>query len=293
LGVACFGLIDVGLSLTCCTLFSFSVFTADLGSYRPSVSSLCWDVARDTILIGTRGSEIYEISASDGSDQHGGPLVQGHCEHELWGLAVHPSKSQVCTVGDDKTVRVWDTASKQLLKMTKLDTAARTCAYSPDGMTIAVGLGAPESSGVTRSKKDGALVVLNEEDLTVIFESKCGMVRCLVSKTISLSHLLTRYLCFLSLFHNKIYIARDTKKWIRSIRFSPDNNVLALASGDSSVYLYNVEDFTSIGRCRGCSGPVTRIDFSSDSQWLHCNSGKQQNAPNKVVLFVVVRVYVY
>ena len=173
--------------------FSFCVFTADLGSYRPSVSSLCWDVARDTILIGTRGSEIYEISASDGSDRHGGPLVQGHCEHELWGLAVHPSKSQVCTVGDDKTVRVWDTASKQLLKMTKLDTAARTCAYSPDGMTIAVGLGAPESSGVTRSKKDGALVVLNEEDLTVIFESKCGMVHlwCLVSKhyfTLSLSH---------------------------------------------------------------------------------------------------------
>lgn len=210
--------------------------TADLGSYRPSVSALCWDVARDTILIGTRGSEIYEISASDGSDQHGGPLVQGHCEYELWGLAVHPSKSQVCTVGDDKTVRIWDTASKQLLKMTKLDTAARTCAYSPDGMTIAVGLGAPESSGATRSKKDGALVVLNEEDLTVIFET------------------------------------RDTKKWIRSIRFSPDNNVLALASGDSSIYLYNVEDFTSIGRCRGCSGPVTRIDFSSDSQWLHCNS---------------------
>ena len=71
--------------------------TADLGSYRPAVSSLCWDVARDTLLIGTRGSEIYEISASDGSDQHGGPLIQGHCEFELWGLDVHPSKSQVCT----------------------------------------------------------------------------------------------------------------------------------------------------------------------------------------------------
>jgi len=60
------------------------------------------------------------------------------------------------------------------------------------------------------------------------------------------------------------------------VKFSPDNNVLALASGDSSVYLYNVEDFTSIGRCRGCSGPVTRLDFSSDSQWLHVNSDEYE-----------------
>ena len=80
------------------TIWSGALFSAaDLGSYRPAVSSLCWDVARDTLLIGTRGSEIYEISASDGSDQHGGPLIQGHCEFELWGLDVHPSKSQVCT----------------------------------------------------------------------------------------------------------------------------------------------------------------------------------------------------
>ena len=87
-------------------------------------------------------------------------------------LTFQPSQQQQKgTVGDDKTVRVWDTASKQLLKMTRLDTAARCCAYSPDGMTIAVGLGAPEESGVTRSKKDGALLVLNEEVLTIIFET--------------------------------------------------------------------------------------------------------------------------
>ena len=90
--------------------------------------------------------------------------------------------------------------SRSLCTLTTV-TAARTCAYAPDGMTIAVGLGAPadDATGPGRSKKDGALVVLNEEDLTVIFET------------------------------------RDTKKWIRHCRFSPDNNVLALASGDSSI----------------------------------------------------------
>ena len=85
-------------------------------------------------------------------------------------------------------------------------------------------------------------------------------------------------------------IARDYKKWIRSTRFSPDNNVLALASGDASVYLYDVEDFTSIG----CSGRpvtrITRINCSSDSKWLHCNSGKPQTAPIKVILVVILRL---
>ena len=46
----------------------FSV--SDLGSYEPAVTSVCWDPATETILLGTRGSEIYEISATDGADLH-------------------------------------------------------------------------------------------------------------------------------------------------------------------------------------------------------------------------------
>jgi echinoderm microtubule-associated protein-like 6 len=213
----------------------FSV--SDLGSYEPAVTSVCWDPATETILLGTRGSEIYEISATDGADLHGGPLVQGHCAHKLCGLAVHPSQSQVCTVGDDRTVRIWDTASKQMLKMTRLDAPCRAVAYSPDGMSIAVGLGADVGP---RSKKEGAFAILNEDDLTVIFEG------------------------------------RDTKKWITAIRFSPDSNTLAIASRDSYIYLYNVEDFTSKGKCRGPSGPVTNFDFSADSQWIQSNSNEYE-----------------
>jgi microtubule-associated protein-like 6 len=210
---------------------------SDLGSYEPAVTSICWDPPTETVLIGTRGSEIYEISATDGADLHGGPLMQGHCEHKLCGLAVHPSKNQVCTVGDDRTVRVWDGATKQLLKMTRLDAPTRAVAYSPDGMSIAIGLGGGEGVG-PRSKKEGAFAILNEDDLTVIFEG------------------------------------RDTKKWISAIRFSPDSNTLAIASTDSYIYLYNVEDFTSKGKCRGPSGPVTHFDFSSDSQWIQSNSNE-------------------
>ena len=80
--------------------------------------------------------------------------------------------------------------------------------------------------------------------------------------------------CFFILIHGLFFFFLSFLYKPGAVRFSPDNNVLALASGDSSIYLYNVEDFTSIGRCRGCSGPVTRFDFSSDSQWLHCNSNE-------------------
>ena len=87
-----------------------------------------------------------------------GPLIKGHCQHELWGLAVNPTKPQYCTVGDDKTVRVWDAETRKLVKFKELDSMARSCAYSPDGLSIAVGLGGRVGSAA--GKKDGAFVIL-------------------------------------------------------------------------------------------------------------------------------------
>ncbi len=65
---------------------SFDV--AVFGSFAPSVRSVCWDAPKKRIVVGTMGSEIYEFSSDDGTNLHEGPLVQGHCKWELWGLAV-------------------------------------------------------------------------------------------------------------------------------------------------------------------------------------------------------------
>eukprot|EP00937_MAST-01D_sp_MAST-1D-sp2_P003926 g3926.t1 len=65
-----------------------------LGGVASSVRSVAWDVELNKILVGTSGSEVYEISATDGADLHLGPLVQGHCADELWGLAVHPFQAE-------------------------------------------------------------------------------------------------------------------------------------------------------------------------------------------------------
>lgn len=39
-------------------------------------------------------------------------ILRGHGEGEIWGLACHPEREVFVTASDDKTVRLWDVASK-------------------------------------------------------------------------------------------------------------------------------------------------------------------------------------
>lgn len=61
---------------------------------------------------------------------------------------------------------------------------------------------------------------------------------------------------------------------ISTITFSPDGFYLAVGSKDSNVYMYISEDkkkFRRQGVCCGHVGPVTHLDFSSNSQYLRSN----------------------
>mmetsp|Transcript_11841 Transcript_11841/g.21676 ORF Transcript_11841/g.21676 Transcript_11841/m.21676 type:complete len:2327 (-) Transcript_11841:669-7649(-) len=209
---------------------------AGLGSLSPGLVSVCYSDDGSKILCGTRGGEIFEMSSEDGSNLHAGPLIASHYTGELHGLAVHPHKAEYCTVGDDQTVRIWDVETKRMTRMVKLDTKARACAYSPDGTLIAVGLGGGNHvAGGKTNKKDGAFVILNEADLCIIHE------------------------------------ARDSKKWIADLKFSPDGATMAIGSTDNAIYLYNVEDFASKGKCKGHHGSVQNLDFSEDNQCIQSN----------------------
>lgn len=222
-----------------------------MGSYNPHVRSVCANADGTKLLIGTAGCEIYEIAASDGCNLHFGPLITGHCRKELWGLSMNPKKSEACTVGDDQTIRIWDIEAHRMLRMVQLDAGSRSCAYSPDGMNIAVGFGCEPSNDYFSNntlqlekhvpeKKEGAFAILNEATLVVEYE------------------------------------ARDSKKWIRDIKFSADGSTLGVASQDQAIYLYNTGDYASKGKCRKHSSHVTNFDFSSDCAYLQSNCGKHE-----------------
>ena len=104
--------------------------------------------------------------------------------------------------------------------------APHGCAFSDALNSLPEGLRALPGAGFVAKqyKKEGAVAIIKEDDLTVVHE------------------------------------LRDSKRWIQSIKFSPNGAILAVASSDRDIYLYNANDFTAKGKCRWvwCCAPRSR-----------------------------------
>lgn len=95
--------------------------------------SVCW--RGDHILVGTQDSEIFEVVVHDRTKPF--LIMQGHCEGELWALAVHPTKPLAMTGSDDRSVRY-----KADLKKKKRIKKFRLCKEQYIFYMLCVGYGA-------------------------------------------------------------------------------------------------------------------------------------------------------
>jgi microtubule-associated protein-like 6 len=212
---------------------------ATLGPVEPSIVSVCWDMFTSKILIGFSSAEIYEMDSADGRNLHGGSIVAAHSHARVCGLSPHPMNPHIfASVGDDRSVRIWDSKTHSQIRMAILDSKAHTCAYSVDAQALLIGMG----SGLhgREERKEGAFVVLNEEDLTIVHE------------------------------------ARDSKHLITDSKYAPDGSMIALSSTDGAIYIYSTRDYSARSKCRGHSGKVEHIDFSADGQFIqsNCSNGE-------------------
>ena len=100
------------------------------------------DARHSHILVGVKSAEIFHIpfdGCEDGSASVT-RVVHGHFAGETWGLECHPDQCEFVTVGDDSTIRRWDSVHCRLLCVAKLECKARAVTYAPEsGSQIAVG----------------------------------------------------------------------------------------------------------------------------------------------------------
>ena len=61
--------------------------------------------------------------------------------------------------------------------------------------------------------------------------------------------------------------------------FSPDGSKLALASADTTVYVYDAKNgFSLLFTCEGHASGVAQVDFSLDSQFIQSCSAQYVNS---------------
>ena len=218
------------------------------------------------IIFGTRGSEIVEIkynkdssskSSSDDTAIITGnrPLIQGHCNDELWGLACHPKLPFFATTGDDTFLRFFDIQSRRCMASVKMGVISRAIAFGPYGNLVAVGVGGRlgRTRPGTKSKEDGAVRIYRSSP---------------------------PYECFISV--------KDAKEWITDIKFSPDGSTLAVGSTDNCIYFYDIDVIKSNDnnssikdvklklKCKKFNkhnSRITHLDFDDKGMTVQSNCG--------------------
>jgi WD40 repeat protein len=149
---------------------------------------------------------------------------------------VNPTKEEYATGGDDAMLRIWSVFSRSTVATIALEMPARCCAYSPDGKYIAVGFGSPRK--VSNRQFDGKWVVIDLDDQQVAHE------------------------------------ARDSQKWVKDIKYSPNGEMIAMGCYDNKIYVYSVTQGYALNCVIGQhTSFITSLDFSEDNAWLQSNCG--------------------
>eukprot|EP00949_MAST-11_sp_MAST-11-sp1_P004136 g4136.t1 len=153
----------------------------------------------------------------------------------VYGVAAHPTRpNRFATSGEDGLACVWDAGTHKLVASLALPAPARSCAWAPDGLRLAIGF------------VNGGFTILR-------FQKATGHRPA----ALIIDHM-----------------GQDRVEIIDDIKFSPDGQWLAVASHDNLIDLYNTrENYTKVATCKGHTSYITHIDFSKDSTVLRSNCG--------------------
>ena len=221
---------------------------ANIFPSNSAVRSLCVSKDASTILFGTLGCNICEISALDGANIHMQPLVSSHSFGSINAITTHPTESLFFTAGDDGVVRKWSLEHHGLIS--EIDNGDNTVtslssAVLDNQVLIAAGFG-----GSTVGDKCGAFTIY-DENLDIFFEA-------LVEKGVTLVP-------------------------VSLVKFSQDAEKLAVGYSDGSISIFalgvdekdqsvTTKEYELISNCVKHELPIDSVDFSIEAEYIRSNS---------------------
>uniref|UniRef100_A0AAY4A246 Echinoderm microtubule-associated protein-like 5 n=1 Tax=Denticeps clupeoides TaxID=299321 RepID=A0AAY4A246_9TELE len=218
----------------------------DQGYKGLSVRSVCW--RGDHILVGTQDSEIFEVVVHDRTKPF--LIMQGHCEGELWALAVHPTKPLAMTGSDDRSVRIWSLIDHALIARCNMEEPIRCAAVSTDGIHLGLGM------------KDGSFTVLR-----VRWVGECLGNNLEELKMVQWAS----WTCVIGAEVNGIWPKYTDINDINSVDANFSNQVLVTADDYGLVKLFRypcVRKGAKFKKYLGHSAHITNARWSHDYQWV-------------------------
>jgi WD40 repeat protein len=168
----------------------------------------------------------------------------GH-EHEVFAVAYSPDGKTLASGSGDRTVKLWDVRDGHCLTtLTGHTNWVRSVAFSPDGKILA-------SSGADHTIRvwDFRLAILEFR-----LEADSAQNQSKIQNP-------------------KSKILTGHSGWVRSIAFSPDGEVLASASSDRTLKLWDYETGDCLRTYTGHQSSVYSIAFSSTGDLIVSGSG--------------------
>ncbi|MBW4491581.1 MAG: PD40 domain-containing protein [Oscillatoria princeps RMCB-10] len=209
--------------------------------------------------------------------------LKGH-KDLVWDVSFSPNGKMLASASEDKTVKLWSIDGKELKTLNGHSDGVVNVSFSPDGQLLA---SASEDSMVRVWRLDGTLVKpLLGNYRTFSMGNPHSVSFSPDGKTLALANEgevqlwnLEGTLLKISRFDIRVWFAPDGnvltsgsdtdghQEYVSKVSFSPEGKLLASASGDKTVKLWNA-DGSLLKTLEGHTATVNDVSFSPDGQIL-------------------------